>query len=522
MCIISTYSIADDSGYNFMLMNNYNLRQETSIWQRMRDGFKLNHAETRRVKYYEQLYTRSQKAFNKIVNNARPYIYYILNETERFGLPSELALIPAIETTYDPNAKYTSKTYDGMWQFLPGTGRRFNMNEDDEINERQDIVKSTRAAVTYFSYLYSIFHQWEPAIGAYNCGEGCMYQAILDSGQKIGDVDYSELELPEHAANYVPKLIALANIIENPKRFGIKLADIDNTPYFAITHPTTNTSIPKLQRLANVNDTTFTTLNPQFKDKDLTLTQQNRLLLPINNQKIYYANLEGTTNSSYNHNTLLASNTSTHTVTIDSTQSQPSNTSSTQKASTDTISSSAITAPIVPGTTNTTVAVATTASTPVVAATTTNVTAAPAIVNTVAVESSSTQQLNNTKTVATSVNDAINSDIIAVSPTPDEKNSAPKTKLATTEQEQNLDNLINNLNSADKEVSHEVAHKGHINTAKRINYTVNAGDTLYSIARHFKVSVDMIRKQNHIFGNNLVAGQTLHINTQQTTLADAE
>ena len=265
---------ADELTMNFMLMNNYNLRQNSDIWSRIRSGFKLNHEETSRVKYYERLYTKNPKAFSALMAKARPFLYFLLTEIERRGLPTELVFIPGIESSFNPLVERPDDAYAGMWQFVPTTGRRFNMLQDSDIDERRNVVKSSRAALNYFVYLYSIFKQWDIAIGAYNWGEGGMYKAIVNSGQKIGRVDYNELNLRKITMDYEVKLVALANIIADPGRFGVNLNMVE---------------------VSKVDKNDFHKLNGQFKTKNYQLTKNNRILLPIVNQTIYYASLGGIT-----------------------------------------------------------------------------------------------------------------------------------------------------------------------------------------------------------------------------------
>lgn len=283
---------ADDYATSFMLMNNENLRQSQTIWGRMRAGFKLDHEQTRLVKYYEKFYTRNPNTFNHLMTNASPYIYYLLTQTERYGMPSEIALIPAIESSFNPLVTNGSgDAYAGMWQFTPTTGGRFRLAQNSQLDDRRNIIKSSQSALVYLIYLDALFKQWDVAIGAYNWGEGNMYRAILGSGQTIGNVDYSKLPLRKITADYEPKIIALANIIENPGKFGVTLINIPNQPYFAITNPEDGTSVASLNSKADVSSSDFTQLNPQFKTNSYSLTSQDQILLPLQNQNIYYASI---------------------------------------------------------------------------------------------------------------------------------------------------------------------------------------------------------------------------------------
>jgi membrane-bound lytic murein transglycosylase D len=279
---------ANEFTTQLMLINNYSLRQNKDVWSRLRDDFRLSHPQTEQVKYYERLYTKNPRAFAIIVNNAKPYIYYILTQVERAGLPGEIALLPGVESIFNPNAKSSSNAF-GMWQFISGTGRRFNLVQNSTIDERQSIVKSTNAAIAYLGYLYKIFGQWEPAIGAYNCGEGTMYRAVINSGQNSGSVDYYSLKLPNETKNYLPKLIALASIIDNPQKFGVNLDDVDNTPYFAVINPVNATSVGNVIAQSGVSDSIFAKLNPEYQSNSYQLSPSDIVLLPLVNQQLYYA-----------------------------------------------------------------------------------------------------------------------------------------------------------------------------------------------------------------------------------------
>ena len=198
----------------------------------MSDGFALDHSETKEVKYWEKRYG-SPKYFNIIMQNAAPYLYFVVTEMERRGIPTELALIPIVESTYNPNAVSPAAISTGMWQFVSSSGKRFGMIQNSDLDERKDIVKSTRAAITYLQYLHDMFGSWELAIAAYNWGEGNINTAVNNSSSR----NFYDLDVRDVTHQYVPKVIALANIIQNPRKFGVKLSNLPNQPYFAIINP---------------------------------------------------------------------------------------------------------------------------------------------------------------------------------------------------------------------------------------------------------------------------------------------
>ena len=287
---ISSFSIADPIDTDFMVINNYSLKQTSDIWDRLRSGFQLDFKQTKRVKYYEKFYTKNPKTFNKLINNMLPYLYFVLTQAERYGLPSELVFIPIVESNYDSFIANATGRYDGIWQFIPSTGVGFGLYEDNNINDRRNIIKATNAAMMYFNYLYLLFKQWDVAIGAYNWGPGNLYKAIKASNQPIGEVDYTTLPLRDITANYVPKIIALANIIKNPEKFGVSLPNVPNQPYFSIHH--TNSSVTEVIKVSKTDKNTFKILNPQFKNNDYNLTNNMQVLLPISNQNIYLASID--------------------------------------------------------------------------------------------------------------------------------------------------------------------------------------------------------------------------------------
>ena len=273
--------------YLYSINNSSNIRVEQNVLKRLVDGFRLEHQQNSLVRYYEKLYTRKPKIFQLLLRNATPYIYYILSQTEKNGLPSEIALIPGIESLYNPKAISNTNAF-GLWQFMQGTGKRFQLNKYQNIDDRQNIVKSTIAAIKYFRYLYNIFGQWELAIGAYNCGEGNMYRSIMSSKYSRGNIDYYSLKLNKETINYLPKLIALASIIENPSKFNISFNEIDNVPYFALVKIKNDISIEDLLSQSKISKHNFFLLNPQYRYLDYILTKNQNILLPIENRNKYY------------------------------------------------------------------------------------------------------------------------------------------------------------------------------------------------------------------------------------------
>lgn len=463
----------DDLTATLMLMNNYNMRQDPDVWARVRQGFKLDHEQTKQVVYYEKLYTKNPKTFAKLVNNAKPYIYYILSQTERNGMPSEVALLPGVESTFNPNAKSSSNAY-GMWQFVPSTGKRFNLAQNSDIDERQDVVKSTQSALSYLNYLHRIFGQWEPAIGAYNCGEGNMYKEIVHSGQTPGSINYSNLNLREETQNYLPKLIAIASIIENPDKFGVDLGEVENKPFFAVVNPETPTQLSNLVSLSGIDKNTFYQLNPQFKSNSYMLSSKDNIILPLQNQSIYFASI-GKSNGALVAPSPVA----------EELAEAPSVTTSDRLATNN--------VPVVEGNPNVDMGNAAPDALMVAANGQGNATTN--------VQGNTTTNAED-KAITNAEDNAItNAEGKALTNNGNATGSAQNVAVHNK-----LDDLITTLSSS-----------ASTNDNGSINYTVTNGDTLYSIAKKFGANVDDIRQQNKIPGDNLNVGQTIIIKTATTT-----
>lgn len=277
---------ADDISMQMQQMNAASVQSEDTVWQRMRDGFALNHDETKEVKYWEKRYG-SPKYFNIIMQNASPYLYFVVTEMQRRGVPTELALIPIVESTYNPNAVSPAAISTGMWQFISSSGSRFGLIQNSDLDERKDIVKSTRAAVNYFIYLHDMFGTWELAIAAYNWGEGNINNAVKSANSN----NFYDLSVRDVTRQYVPKVIALANIIQNPSKFGIKLTNLKNQPYFAIINPLNSLSINQFMTMSNLSANDNKKLNPQYNSTSYMVSPTQRLLLPVVDQPIYLASL---------------------------------------------------------------------------------------------------------------------------------------------------------------------------------------------------------------------------------------
>jgi membrane-bound lytic murein transglycosylase D len=202
-----------------------------NLWERIRAGFAMPDLKNELVSDKERFYATRPDYVQRMTSRAGRYLYFILNEVEARGMPTEVALLPFIESAFNPQALSTAKA-SGMWQFIPGTGKHFGLKQTMFQDERRDVIESTRAALDYLSKLYSMFGDWHLALAAYNWGEGSVSRAIARN-QRLGSAtDYENLRMPSETQHYVPKLQAIKNIIAAPDMFGIKLPELDNEQYF--------------------------------------------------------------------------------------------------------------------------------------------------------------------------------------------------------------------------------------------------------------------------------------------------
>lgn len=261
------------------------------FWLELRSSFKLNHhADNASVRRQIETYRHNPDYLNKTLTKATPYLYYILQQTIKRNLPGELVLLPVLESAYDPFA-YSNRGAAGLWQIMPSTGSGFGLKENWWYNGRRDISASTRAALEYFAYLKNYFNQnWLLAIAAYDSGEGTVQNAI---GYGRGtDADFWNLPLPRETQAYVPRLLALAEIIANPRHYGIKLPDIKSGPYFVAVNLSTQIELAHAAQLAEISLQEMYRLNPGYNRWATDPNGPHRLLLPVEKIEKFRQNLE--------------------------------------------------------------------------------------------------------------------------------------------------------------------------------------------------------------------------------------
>lgn len=260
------------------------------LWQRIRRGFAMPDLETRAAANATRWYASQPDYLGRMAGRANRYLFHIVEEIERRGMPTELALLPFVESAMQPEAESHAKAA-GLWQFIPSTGRLYQLQQNLWRDERRDVLESTRAALDYLQKLFDDFGDWHLALAAYNCGEGCVGRAVERARARRQPIDYSRLPLPRETQGYVPKLQAIKNIVRDPSAYGIELPLIRNEPYFAIVRKTRDIDIETAARLAEMPLDEFRALNPSFNRPLIVGAEQANLLLPADRAEIFLANL---------------------------------------------------------------------------------------------------------------------------------------------------------------------------------------------------------------------------------------
>ena len=261
------------------------------LWPRIRSGFAMRELNSKLVAKHEKWYADHPDYVARMTERARLYLYYITEEVERRGMPSEIALLPMIESAFNPGAYSTSRA-SGIWQFMPSTGKKFGMQQNWWYDGRRDVISATNGALDYLQKLHVMFGDWELALAAYNCGEGAVQRAQAHNRKRGLPVDYASLKLLKETRNYVPKLMAIKNIVANPASFGLTLQDIPNEPYFAAVATTKHIDVKLAAQLADISMEEFTALNPAHNRPVILQENTDLILLPVGKIETFRANLE--------------------------------------------------------------------------------------------------------------------------------------------------------------------------------------------------------------------------------------
>lgn len=261
------------------------------LWQRVRNGFAMPDLNSSLVANQQAWYLNHPQYLQRIFERCQRYLYYVTAELEKRGMPTELALLPIIESAYNPQARSSARAM-GMWQFIPSTGKNYNLKQNIWVDERRDIVASTNAALDYLQYIYEMHGDWQLALASYNWGEGAVGRSIAKNRAKGLPGDYSHLTMPGETRNYVPKLQAIKNIVANPQLFGIALETIPNQPYFSVVGRDGNMDVALAAHLAGIPMAEFMALNPAYNRPVMPGSANSPLVLPADKVQTYLDNLQ--------------------------------------------------------------------------------------------------------------------------------------------------------------------------------------------------------------------------------------
>ena len=254
---------------------------EEDLWGRIRDGYGIPDVESAYATKHEAWYASRPDYVKRMVERSQRYLFHIVEEVQKRNMPTEIALLPMIESAFNPQANSTSKA-SGIWQFIPSTGKNFGLKQNWWVDNRRDVTAATNAALDYLQKLHGMFGTWDLALAAYNAGEGTVQRAIDKNRRQGLPTDYQNLSLPEETRNYVPKLQAIKNIVTDPEKFGLKIGSIPNRPYFARVTTPKQIDAKLAAQLAEVSYDEFISLNPSYNRPVITSQgEKTQLLLPV-------------------------------------------------------------------------------------------------------------------------------------------------------------------------------------------------------------------------------------------------
>ena len=260
------------------------------LWMQIRQGFQLPPLDSPLVDKQTQWLVDRPDYVNRSMARSSRYLFYIVEEVNRRNMPTELALLPFVESAFNPEAKSTAKAM-GIWQFMPRTGQDFKLTQNVFRDERRDVLQSTNAALDYLQRLYKQFGDWQLALAAYNWGEGNVAKAIKRNQAMRKPTDYESLIMPRETREYVPKLMAYKNIVKNPGAYNIVLPELENHPYFVAIEVTRDIDVNVAAQLAEMSLEDFRNLNPSFNKPVILAAADQQMLLPFARAELFQTNL---------------------------------------------------------------------------------------------------------------------------------------------------------------------------------------------------------------------------------------
>ena len=266
------------------------LSPPADLWERIRRGYAMPDLQNDLVRDREQWYASRPDYIIRMTERSRKYLFHIVEELEMRNMPTELALLPFVESAFNPQAVSVAKAA-GMWQFMPATGKHFELKQNAFRDDRRDVLASTRAALDYLQKLYGMFGDWHLALAAYNWGEGSVMRAMAKNRKQGLETGYTDLTMPMETRMYVPKLQAIKNIVSRPAEFASSLPQIGNHPYFQTVTIQRDMDVALAARLAEVPLADFKALNPSLNKPVILAAGTPQILLPWDNAAVFESNL---------------------------------------------------------------------------------------------------------------------------------------------------------------------------------------------------------------------------------------
>ena len=262
-----------------------------SLWARVIAGFRMPPMDNDLVQQWEQWYSDRPDYVARMIGRSSRFLFFVVEQVEKRDMPLEIALLPMIESAYNP-AAYSRAHASGMWQFVAATGRDYGLRQSWWYDGRRDVIDATEAALDYLEKLYGLFGDWELALAAYNCGEGTVSRAIERNQAKGLPTDYESLPLPAETREYVPKLVAVKNIVSYPARYGLKIGDIENEQYFDVVTLKQHIDVKLAADLAEIPLDEFMLLNPGHTKPVIRAGEAEQIVLPKDAVPVFRRNLK--------------------------------------------------------------------------------------------------------------------------------------------------------------------------------------------------------------------------------------
>lgn len=273
-------------------LTDYTAPDYQQLWDRLRAGYGIDYQHHARIDKHLRWYQTHPKYMERVSKRAEKYLYHIVEQVEQHDLPTELALLPIVESAFDPFA-YSHGSASGIWQFISSTGKHYGLKQNWWYDGRRDVVAATDAAVRYLSYLHRRFDgNWLHALAAYNAGEGNVRKAIRRNRKLGRPTDFWSLKLPNETKAYVPQLLALSRIVMAPQDYGISLTPVGNTPYFASVDIGSQIDLAQASSLSGISITDLYQLNPGFNRWATAPDGPHRLLVPVAKAQQFRDNLK--------------------------------------------------------------------------------------------------------------------------------------------------------------------------------------------------------------------------------------